>query len=316
MPAALLGATRCRRCGGAETAGSSCVSCGAAWAAAATGSAGRDGPAPLSGLVPASVGRRWAAHAVDLVVPALLAASAVRLVTAPAGPVPWWVPAALAVPVVVAQLAALVFHGRTVGRVLLKERTVDDLTGTPVRAGRLQRWPGGSGPRHRLVTADLRRGRDPLDLALPRTSTSARHDDRAGVEGPTATTPPGAPAAATPATAGASTRPSVGIVLDTGERYEISDALLIGRSPVDVTGSGDRALLAWPDLTRRLAKTHALLEWSGTTLWVTDLDTATGTSVVAPGEDRRLLAPGVRTAAAVGALIECGGRSMKVVPGA
>lgn len=315
MPAALLGATRCRRCGGAETTGPSCAACGAVWAPAVSGSAGRDGPAPLSGLVPASIGRRWAAHAVDLVVPVLLGASAVWLVTEPARLVSWWVPAALALAIVIAQLAVLAFRGRTVGRVLLQERTVDDLTGTPVRPGRLLRSLGGSGPRHRLVTADLRRGRDPLDLALPRTSAPTATATAAELGVPSGATGATTPVASTPSTAATDNRPSVGIVLDTGERYEITGALLIGRSPVDATGSGDRALLAWPDLTRRLAKTHALLEWSGTTLWVTDLDTATGTSVVAPGDDRRLLAPGVRAAAAIGATIECGGRSMKVVPG-
>jgi hypothetical protein len=110
-------------------------------------------------------------------------------------------------------------------------------------------------------------------------------------------------------------RPTVGIVLDTGERYEVAGALVLGRSPVDPSGSADRTLVAWPDLTRRLAKTHALLEWSGTELWVTDLGSASGTAVIAPGGDRRPLAPGVRSVADVGATIECGGRGMKVVPG-
>ena len=96
---------------------------------------------------------------------------------------------------------------------------------------------------------------------------------------------------------------------------EIETALLLGRNPVDPQGGGDRALLAWPDLTRRLAKTHVLLEWSGSVLWVTDLHSGSGTSLVAPGGDRQLLAPGVRSAAATGTTIDCGGRNVKVVAG-
>jgi hypothetical protein len=106
----------------------------------------------------------------------------------------------------------------------------------------------------------------------------------------------------------------VGIVLESGERYEIHDSLLIGRSPVDPVAGADRPVLAWPDLSRRLAKTHVLLEWSGTHVWLTDLNSVTGTVVVTPAGDRQPLTPGLRTRASIGSLVVCGGRSIKVVP--
>jgi len=109
-------------------------------------------------------------------------------------------------------------------------------------------------------------------------------------------------------------RPSVGIVLESGERYQIDRSLVIGRNPVDPVVGADRALLAWPDLSRRLSKTHVLLEWSGNVLWVTDLNSVTGTILVTVGGDRRRLVAGVRTPAPMGSVIMCGGRSVKVVP--
>ena len=110
-------------------------------------------------------------------------------------------------------------------------------------------------------------------------------------------------------------RPSVGVVLESGERYDVQQVLFIGRSPVDPQPGPGRMLLAWPDLSRRVARTHVMLEWTGTVLWVTDLESASGTSLSMPDGSRMPLAPGVRFAAGVGSVITCGGRSIRVVPG-
>jgi hypothetical protein len=211
------------------------------------------------------------------------------------------------------QLGALLVRGRTLGRLLLRLRTVDDLTGMPLRLRRSLHLARPGRPAA-TVTADLRLGRDPIEPAvadlsrppelpvvvLPAAVPTLEHEDN----GPPHPTRPQQNQAA----------PSVSIMLGNGERYEIFRSLLLGRSPTDVTGSGGYALLAWPDLSRRLAKSHALLEWSGSVLWVTDLHTVTGTTVQTPGQDRRALSAGVRTAVPVGSSIECGGRSLKVVP--
>jgi hypothetical protein len=301
---------------------------------------------PLAGVARASVGRHYLAHLIDLIAPVGLAGLAVATAV---GLLPdsraWWF-LALAVVIVVVQCSIVAVRGRSLGRLILDQRTVDDLTGTPVRPGRFLRQLAQRGWYRHLVTADLRRGRDPLDIRLPSSgagdhptptvpstigpaptspSTTSPSTTSLPVQSPAIgiETPAGAgsdrPASpASPSTPASpsrhATRRSVGIVLDTGERYEISESLLLGRSPVDPSGRGDRALLAWPDLTRRVAKTHVLLEWSGTVLWVTDLHSVTGTVLVNPGGDRQLLAPDVRTAAVIGSTLECGGRSVKVVP--
>ncbi len=369
MPAALLGATRCSRCGHEQSPASTCDHCQARWAPAAIGTVTGAPEGPLAGVARASVGRRYLAHLIDLIVPlglvGLALASVVDLLPDSRA---WWF-LVLAVVVVVVQCSTVAVRGRSLGRLVLAQRTVDDLTGTPVRSGRFVRQLAQRGWYRHLVTADLRRGRDPLDIRLPPpaagdhptptvpsmigpvpTGPSATSlpvpgpttgldiglEARIGVGAARPASPAGPPSPAGPASpagppspasrakpplpatpvipATPATRRSVGIVLDTGERYEISESLLLGRSPVDPSGRGDRALLAWPDLTRRVAKTHVLLEWSGTVLWVTDLHSVTGTVLVDPAGDRQLLAPDVRAAAVVGSTVECGGRSVKVVP--
>ncbi len=308
MPGALLGATRCGRCSherAVNEADRMCPACGAPWVSAAPASLTATAYGPLSGVAPATRGRRYAAHVIDLVVlavPAALAA-AVALGFVTAG-VPWWLLAVVALFVLVAQTIVVAARGRSLGRLLLRLRTVDDLTGTPVGFGRLLRRIGRSGWSRSLVTVDLRRGRDPdvIRAVVPELDPAAADIKTAR------------PAADTGQPADGAGRASVGIVLDSGERYEIHRALLLGRNPADPSGSGEAALLAWPDMSRRLAKTHVLLEWSGTVLWVTDLQTATGTALVSRAGERQPVTPGVRTAAAIGTSIECGGRSLKVVP--
>ena len=315
MPAALLGATRCSRCGHEQSPAPTCESCQVRWAPAAGSAVTRAPEGPLAGVARASLGRRYLAHLIDLIVPATLVGLAIASVV---GLLPgsraWWF-LVLAVAVVAAQAFGVAVRGRSLGRLVLHQRIVDDLTGTPVRPGRFVRQLAHRGWYRHLVTADLRRGRDPLDIRLaPRSAGDGPVPTSPPVEGPVRGPDAGFGAGPDrPATTAASRR-SVGIVLDTGERYEISESLLLGRSPVDPAGRGDRALLAWPDLTRRVAKTHVLLEWSGTVLWVTDLHSVTGTVLVTPGGDRQLLAPDVRAAAVIGSTVECGGRSVKVVP--
>ena len=116
------------------------------------------------------------------------------------------------------------------------------------------------------------------------------------------------------ARAAAAGRASVGLVLGNGQRYEVSGPLLLGRNPVDAAGE-DAVLAPWPDISRRLAKTHLRAEKIGQLLWVTDLGTAGGTALVGPDGLRRTLDPDVPTAVIVGTTIECGGRTVRVVQG-
>jgi hypothetical protein len=265
-------------------------------------------------VVSATRTRRYLAYTVDLLpVAAAVAAAARGSAPLNEGGLLAWAGALSVVLYLGVQLGALLVRGRTLGRLLLRLRTVDDATGMPLRLRRslhLARF----GRQPATVTADLRLGRDPVEpaladlsrppeqpvVAMPTAVPTLEHEDNAP---PHPTRPQPNQAA-----------PSVSIMLANGERYEIFRSLLLGRSPTDVTGLGGHALLAWPDLSRRLAKSHALLEWSGSVLWVTDLHTVTGTTVTPPGQDRRTLPAGVRTAVPVGSSIECGGRSLKVVP--
>jgi hypothetical protein len=117
------------------------------------------------------------------------------------------------------------------------------------------------------------------------------------------------------------TSDAVAIVFDTGRRQVIQTSLLIGRSPesnraLEHRGAartpGEQPVLALADLSRTLSKTHALLEWSGSVLWVTDLHSANGSVLVSPDGERRPLVPGIRGPAAIGWAVECGNRSFSV----
>jgi len=313
VPAALIGATRCCRCGRDGSSGDFCGQCGTPWA----GSLSESGTArsPLNGVVRAGIGRRTVAHGIDAVVPvALLALALAQAIGSVPGPTPWWLALLAAVLLVMIQALVVAVTGRSVGRLVMGQRTVDDLTGTPVRVGRFVARVGQPGWHRHLVTADLRRGRDPWEITVAPAAAGSPVASGAIPAAPVAGAALDRPAPPL-LSPHSRARSSAGIVLDTGERYEIETALLLGRNPVDPQGGGDRALLAWPDLTRRLAKTHVLLEWSGSVLWVTDLHSGSGTSLVAPGGERQLLAPGVRSAAATGTTIDCGGRNVKVVAG-
>jgi hypothetical protein len=102
----------------------------------------------------------------------------------------------------------------------------------------------------------------------------------------------------------------------------INTSLLIGRSPessraLELRAStagktGELPVLALADLSRTLSKTHALLEWSGSVLWVTDLHSANGSVLISPDGERRPLVPGIRGPAAIGWAVECGNRSFTV----
>jgi hypothetical protein len=212
---------------------------------------------------------------------------------------------------VVAQALLFVRRGRTLGRLVLGLRTVDDLTGNPVGFRKIMARLITSHRIRRTVTADLARGRDPLTSALPRLPGAALADGM----GEAVVAATGQGAAALP------TSDAVAIVFDTGRRQVIHASLLIGRSPEDnraaeqrgaTPAAGELLVLALADLSRTLSKTHALLEWSGSVLWVTDLHSANGSVLVSPDGERRPLVPGIRGPAAVGWTVECGNRSFSV----
>ncbi len=74
------------------------------------------------------------------------------------------------------------------------------------------------------------------------------------------------------------------LILDSGEQLTLDTPLLIGRAPAQIPNLPPSTLYAWADLSRTMSKTHALLEWTGTAVTVTDLGSTNGTALTA-GED-------------------------------
>lgn len=306
MAGALAGAVSCGRCG-LQLAGSvqRCFRCGFPLVAAASGSVVGTYAGRLAEVVQAGPWRRYVAVGIDLLLVLLLVGlGAVQLLTGRFGGVPGAVGTAVGL-VLLLTLQALWFglRGRTLGRLLLRQRTVDNLSGGPVPPIRFRFRSG------RLVTADLGRGRDPLQPAVrphPALADVPTVPVPTGVGQPARRDGTGGPAPTVPAE-------TVTIRLDNGQRHIIRDTLLIGRSPEN--GFESHPLLAIADLSRALAKTHALLEWSGTVLWVTDLHTSGGTELISPDGERRLLVPGVRGPVTVGWSVRCGDRTFTVRAG-
>lgn len=304
MPRALLGHGSCRRCGSVRSQGGNCSECGALWASASGSTAIAD--AGLTGVVRASLGRRYLADLVDLVPPLVIAAIAVAVLLTTSDRAFGWLLLGIAAAVALIESAWVLATGRSLGRLLVGLRTVDDLTGTPIGFARLRRRLAGA-VRSRSLTADLRNGRDPirphidpatLAGALPETDGEAGfgvHPRRAAYQ----------PRFLTAASV-------VWIVLEDGARRMLTRPLVIGRDP-DLGSRDGYDLLALPDLSRRLDKTHLALERTESSVWVTDLDSATGTAVVGADGVRTPLAAEVRSPVPIGATIECGGRRLTVV---
>ena len=324
MAGALVGAVSCERCGrtfdGAERF---CVRCGVLLVPASAGGILGTYSGMLAGVARASTGRRYAALAIDLAPVVVFVVGAVVVATTAALSV--GVTVILAVVIVLAYLAvelvALSSAGTSLGRLVLRLRTVDDLTGDPVSAVRLLQELATARWGRRTVTCDLRSGRDPRSLAQPALNPAALLVDHAQL--------PADARSGRSAMSFEETGPAdaVAIVLDTGERLQLSGSLLVGRVPENRAATdrttGDktndrvddvRQLFAWPDLSRSLSKTHALLEWSGTVLWVTDLHSANGSVLVNPDGARQPLVPEIRGAATVGWTVELGDRSFGVRP--
>ena len=319
---ALVGARTCGRCGGhLGDRATWCHFCGVRNVPAAPGSALGSWAGLLAGVRPAAPGRRRAAAAIDLGLPLLLVGAAVATAVAgtSGGPVASGavVPVAVAAAVVVLLVDAVLYvvSGRSLGRLLLSLRTVDDLTGRPPAVARVDRR-GRFSFRRQTVTVDLRQGRDPLTSSPP---PAVRP-----VVDATATRAPArpAPAAGTLPDETSFGRTGQGsavladataavLVLDSGERLEVESTLLVGRAPSNPEGE-EHALFAWADLERSLTKTHALFERQGGVLWVTDLASTNGSSLVAPDGTRQPLVPGLRGAAGPGYVVELGQRTLTV----
>ena len=86
--------------------------------------------------------------------------------------------------------------------------------------------------------------------------------------------------------------------------------LVLGRNPSAPTDAPADAY-RWTDLSRTLSKSHALLEWDGRLLWVTDLGSTNGTALRTSGARQPLL-PHQRTPLPAEATLELGDRVVTV----
>ncbi len=307
MPGALVGVASCARCGSLQTSTDVlCQSCGTVLTPAAQGSVLGTYTPLLAGVRRASAVRGYLAVWIDVLPLAVAAVVAATQAAGNAlGSLLWT--GLLTTIYVLSQVMLFVRRGRTLGRLMLRLRTVDDLTGNPLSLRKIITGLSTSHWLRRTVTADLSRGRDPLSPALQRLPASALAMGSRVDEAVFAPVGSG--------TATASTSDAVAIVFDTGRRQVIKTSLLIGRSP-EAGGAGrtagEQPVLALADLSRTLSKTHALLEWSGSVLWVTDYGSANGSVLVSPDGERRPLVPGIRAPAAIGWTVECGNRFFTV----
>ncbi len=262
----------------------------------------------LGGVVPATGARLIGAVAIDallwvgLVLAALLAGASphTRDAVAALG--------ALVVLYTAGQVATLALHGRSVGRILLGIRTVERSTASPVGARRTLALLVLAPLQPRFISAHLRWGRDPLERAFqPVAADTIRAAPLRQRAQPAAS-------AASPLTIGnvAERRPHALIDLDSGEQLALHDALFIGRAPRHPAGRSSGALYAWADLSRTISKTHALVEWTGTAVQVTDLGSTNGTACAASGTASLSLLPFHPTLLPDDAQVQLGDRTLRI----
>lgn len=299
MVRALRGVLACGRCGAVDGGldQGRCARCGTRTVPASVGDALGSYSRLLAGVHLAGRGARSASTAIDLASIALgaaLLAAAIAVGGVQGGVIGALLFAACGATQVVARMA----RGRSLGHLLMGLRTVDDLAAAS---------PGVSGLHGRsTLTADLRRGRDPLTSSVGELAV-----DRIRLQHPGRADDVGAGAAPMPPIDDAAGAAAVLLVLDSGESHRLERSVLVGRLPqADDDAAHD--LLPWPDLSRTLGRTHALLEWSGTTLWVTDLGSPAGSSIVDHRGARQPLVSGMRGAAAPGWTVELGSRRITV----
>lgn len=301
----------CGRCGAWSDAGDvHCRHCGTRHAPPADAASA----APLlNGTAVAPPWRHLLAVLIDLLVPISLLACAFLPGTQGRGLL-----------LLLLGLAAAVFcllsngrSGRWLGGWITRTRTVDTLTATPLGALALLRrivTRAGRG----LSCIDLLNGRDPLRAVFvplaPRAIAPAERADVAeAIVAPTPAPAPVLPPSAQPI---APQDGPLTLVLDSGQRVSLNGGLLIGRNPSNAVGSIQHELLALPDLSRTLSKTHALIEWVGGEIWVTDLGSTNGTALLgtadtaAPGD---ALAAGIRTPVPERWTLALGDRSLSFV---
>ena len=97
------------------------------------------------------------------------------------------------------------------------------------------------------------------------------------------------------------------LIFPDGAFVALDVPVVVGREPVAPSDLPGAIAVAIADMS--VSKTHALIEWSGGSLWITDLNSSNGTELVfADGTETRL-SPGIPTVLAGGVTIRVGSSS-------
>lgn len=319
MQQGVLASVACDRCLAETRPGEQhCPECGAP-----TGESSLARPAWLTstiarGSVPASPATRAVSLAISVLVWLVVIVAAVAAATVLGGSVTVRVLSAAVAAIVAGWAIATpaLRRGRTIGNIVTRTRSVGILSGAPIGwgglarvfSGRVERptrddrarHPDAIGPVGRLtgsITVSLAKGRDPRRLAL----------QPLGSLGAPSLLPPVGARSHSRSLAGA--LPSVTLEFDGGTIFPLSGAAVVGRNPPPTEGA---AVIAVPDLSRLLSKTHARIEWTGTTVVVTDLASTNGTALEAEDGTLTELAPYVPTPVPLGVSIALADRSVTI----
>lgn len=106
-------------------------------------------------------------------------------------------------------------------------------------------------------------------------------------------------------------RPAWTVTLDDGRRLPLDRPAVLGRDPVALPGEYGVQLLAIPDETRTVSKTHVKLEPAADSVLVTDRHSTNGVVVITAGVATRCRA-GEPMVAGPGSVVRFGDREMQV----
>lgn len=189
--------------------------------------------------------------------------------------------------------------GRTPGAAVLGVRYADAFAGTPPGPGR---WPW-----QQIGTVSARPSAGgAASAALPAAppTTPVQSVARARATGTAA-------AAAAHVPAQTQLRASGVVLVGGADRIRVAGTTLVGRSPAPAPGENVDDLVPVVDLDRTVSKTHALLRWDGSRLWVADRGSKNGTTVT-NAAGTRVLAPYTQEPVPPGATVGLGVRSFVV----
>lgn len=96
------------------------------------------------------------------------------------------------------------------------------------------------------------------------------------------------------------------LVTSGGARADLTDTVLIGRSPSPQQGDTTPRLLPVPSPNSDISRTHVRVSVKDWDVVVTDLHSTNGTVLVRPGEQPARLTPGTPTVVPIGTVIDLG----------